>query len=270
MHPKLIELGPLTVYSYGLLLALSYLAGLQMAVHRAKSRGVDPGRMMDLGIYIIVSALVGAKLLLVVIDFDYFLRNPADLFSIVRSGGVFYGGLILATAVGIWYVRRHHMPIWPVCDAIAPGIALGHVIGRMGCFLAGCCYGRPTDVAWAVTFTDPLAASLVGTPLGVALHPTQLYEAAAELVVLIGLLGLERRGRPFPGRTFFGYLLVYAASRFVIEFFRGDPRGTVVAGLSTSQFISLLLVPLSAVMLYVLSRRQPATAHVKPTRTRRR
>ena len=128
----------------------------------------------------------------------------------------------------------------------APGIALGHVVGRLGCLFAGCCYGKPTDVPWAITFTNPFAAPNVGTPLDVPLHPTQLYEAGAELLILVLLLATERRGRPFPGRTFWGYMLLYAISRFIIEFYRGDRAGWSAA-FSTSQFISLLLVPLSIV-----------------------
>lgn len=254
MFPKLFELGPLTVYSYGVLLAAAYLGGLQFALVRARRRGLDPARIMDLGIYIIVSALLGAKLLLVVVDIDHFVRAPWDLLSLMRSGGVFYGGLILAVIVGLWYVRRHALPTWTVADIAAPGIAFGHVLGRMGCFLAGCCYGRPTDLPWGVVFTSPLARQNVGTPLGVHLHPTQLYEAGAELVILVLLLVFEGKGRPFPGRTFWGYMLAYGASRFVIEMFRGDPRGMVFGSVSTSQFISLLIVPVSIFMLYWLSR----------------
>ena len=270
MFPKLFDLGPLTVYSYGVLLAAAYLGGLQFALVRAKRRGIDPARVMDLGIYIIVSALIGAKLLLVLVDADHFLRNPSDLLALARSGGVFYGGLILAVIVGLWYVRRHRLPTWRIADVIAPGIAFGHVVGRLGCFLAGCCYGHETDVPWAVTFTNPLAAENVGTPLGVPLHPTQLYEAGAELIILGLLLAFERKGRAFPGRTFWGYMLVYGLSRFVIEFFRGDPRGMVVGSISTSQFISLLIVPISIAMLYWLSRRSTDAAPVAAPSSRPR
>ncbi|MCL4845707.1 MAG: prolipoprotein diacylglyceryl transferase [Acidobacteria bacterium] len=259
MHPLLAELGPISVYTYGVLLAAAYLAGLQLALVRARARGLDATRVMDLGIYVIIAALVGAKLLLLVVDFEYFSQHPGELFSLFRSGGVFYGGLILAVAVAFWHMRRHRLPLWTTSDVFAPGIALGHVIGRLGCFFAGCCYGRPTDVAWAVTFTSPLAAANVGTPLGVPLHPVQLYEAGAELVILGLLLWLERKGRPFPGRTFWGYVLVYSITRYVLEIYRGDPRGEVFNLMSTSQFISVLLVPVAIVMLVRLSRR-PADA----------
>ena len=269
MFPELFSIGPVTLYTYGVLLAAAYLAGLQLAMRRARARGMDPNRAMDLGIAIIVSALIGAKLLLVVVDFDHFRENPAEIFSIVRSGGVFYGGLIAAVLVAFWYMRRHRMPLWTTCDVFAPGIALGHAVGRLGCFFAGCCYGHPTDLPWGITFTDPAAAANVGTPLGIPLHPTQLYESAAELGILVFLLATERRGRPFPGRTFWAYMLLYAVSRFAIEFFRGDPRGVVLDVLSTSQFISVLLVPLSVAMLLYLGRRADVAPAAVPRAVRR-
>lgn len=258
MHPILFEIGSWPVYSYGVLLALAYLAGLQLAVVRARRAELDAARVMDLGIYLIIAALVGAKLMLIVVDFDYFRNNPRELFSLVRAGGVFYGGLILSVLTGLVLVRRYKLPTWHVADMYAPGIALGHVVGRLGCLLAGCCYGRPTDLPWGITFTSPVAATNVLTPLGEPLHPTQLYDAGAELIILIFLLIFERRSRGFAGRTFWTYLLLYAVSRFVVEIFRGDDRGTV-AGLSTSQFVSILIVPVALVMLVRL-RRVPAAA----------
>lgn len=254
MHPILFEIAGFPVYTYGVLLAAAYLLGLQFALIRARRRGLDPNRVMDLGIWIIVSALLGAKLLLLIVEWDTYGRNPSELLTLVRSGGVFYGGLIAAVAVALWYLRRHRMPMWHVTDVFAPGIALGHVIGRVGCLFAGCCFGKPTSVPWAITFHSEYARQNVGTPLNIPLHPTQLYEAGAELLILIVLLATERRGRLFPGRTFWGYMLLYGVSRFVIEFFRGDSRGTI-GMFSTSQFVSLLIIPISIVMLVVLSRR---------------
>jgi phosphatidylglycerol:prolipoprotein diacylglycerol transferase len=265
MHPRLFELpwsipylGAITVYTYGVLLAAAYLLGLQFAMVRARKRGLDATRVMDLGIYIIISALIGAKLLLLVTDFQTFRSNPAELLSLARSGGVFYGGLILAVGVALVYIRRVGLPLWTTCDVFAPGIALGHVVGRFGCFFAGCCWGKPTTLPWAITFTDPFAAANVGTPLNVPLHPTQLYEAGAELLILILLLTTERFGRRFAGRTFWLYMLLYAISRFIIEFFRGDDNGHVGI-FTTSQFISVVLAPLAIGMLAYLARR-PAPA----------
>lgn len=255
MHPILFEVAGWPVYSYGVLLAAAYLIGLQLGVVRARRAGVDPARIMDLGIYLIIAALVGAKLMLVAVDWDYFRQNPGEMLSLVRAGGVFYGGLIAAVAVGLWLVRKYKLPVWSTADLMAPGIALGHVVGRFGCLLAGCCYGRPADVPWAITFTDSNAAANVGTPLGIPLHPTQMYDAGAELIILGLLLFTERKGRRFAGRTFWAYLLLYGISRFVIEFYRGDiSRGTIGGTLSTSQFVSALLVPLSLAMLVYLRR----------------
>jgi phosphatidylglycerol---prolipoprotein diacylglyceryl transferase len=256
VYPELFKLGPLTVYSYGVLLAASYLLGLRLAMTRARRWGLEANRVLDLGIYIIIAALIGAKLMLLLVDFDQFRRSPWELLALARSGGVFYGGLILAVLVAFWYIAKHRMPFWTTCDVFAPGIALGHVTGRLGCFAAGCCYGRPTDVPWAVIFTNPLAAANVGTPLGIPLHPTQLYEAGAELLILILLLVTERRGKLFAGRTFWSYMFLYAISRYIIEIYRGDPRGAVL-GFSTSQFISLVLAPLSLIMLAWLAKTTP-------------
>jgi len=253
MYPRLLELGPITVYTYGVLLAAAYLFGLQLARVRASARGLDANRILDLGIYIIISALIGAKLLLLVTDFRTFSANPRELLTLARSGGVFYGGLILAVAVALFYIRKIGLPLWTTCDVFAPGIALGHVVGRFGCLFAGCCYGKPTTLPWGITFSDPFARDNVGTPLGVPLHPTQLYEAGAELLILIVLLATERKGRAYPGRTFWLYMLLYAISRFIIEFYRGDERG-MVGMFSTSQFISILLAPLAIIMLVYLSR----------------
>ena len=257
MYPRLLELGPVTVYTYGVLLAAAYLLGLKLAMVRAKTRGLDEARVLDLGIYIIISALIGAKLLLLVTDYQTFKNDPRELLTLARSGGVFYGGLILAVVVALWYIGRVGLPLWTTCDVFAPGIALGHVIGRFGCLFAGCCYGKPTTMPWGITFTDPFAAANVGTPLDRPLHPTQLYEAGAELLILVFLLTTERKGRPFAGRTFWFYMLLYAVSRYIIEIFRGDERGTVGI-FSTSQFISLILAPLAIVMLIYLARRKEA------------
>jgi phosphatidylglycerol---prolipoprotein diacylglyceryl transferase len=252
MHPILFEVGGFTIYTYGVLLAAAYLLGLQYALVRARTRGLNPQRVMDLGIWIIVSALAGAKLLLLIVYPGRFATSVEGLFNLARSAGIFYGGLIAAVGVAFFYMRRSKLPLWTTTDCFAPGIALGHAIGRMGCLMAGCCYGRPTSVPWAITFRNPEAQANVGTPLNVPLHPTQIYEAAAELVILGILLATEQKGRQFPGRTFWFYMLLYGISRFVIEFYRGDSRGVVLGVLSTSQFVSAILIPLAILMLVLL------------------
>ena len=269
VHPILFELGPITIYTYGVLLAAAYLLGLWMAARRARQAGLDGNKVLDLGIWVIIAALVGAKALLFVIDFRHFTSSWQEFTTLLRSGGVFYGGLIAAVVVCIYQLRKHKLPLWTSGDLFAPGIALGYMVGRLGCLMAGCCYGKPTDVAWAITFTDPAANINVGTPLNVPLHPTQIYESLAGLIILVLLLVLERRGRQFPGRTFWSFVLLYSISRFVIEFYRGDDRGLVLNTLSTSQFISIVLGPLSIVMLWYLSRPSQPPAAETPARPRK-
>jgi phosphatidylglycerol:prolipoprotein diacylglycerol transferase len=264
VYPILFSIGPLTIYAYGVLLAAAYLLGLGMAVRRARAAGLDGNRVLDLGIWVIIAALVGAKALLFVVDFEHFTSSWSEFTTLLRSGGVFYGGLIAAVLVCIYQLRKHRLPLWQSGDLFAPGIALGYMVGRLGCLLAGCCYGRPTDVAWAVTFTDPAANFNVGTPLNTPLHPTQVYEALAGLVMLVVLLVLERRSRHFPGRTFWTFVLMYSVSRFFIEFYRGDDRGLVFDMVSTSQAISIVLAPLSLFMLWYLGRPEAPAAPEAP------
>jgi phosphatidylglycerol---prolipoprotein diacylglyceryl transferase len=261
--PRLFSIGPFTVYSYGALLAVALVLGLLVAAARARRAGLDGARVLDLGVLVIFAGIVGAKLLLLVVDFRSIVARPSEALAALRVGGVFYGGLLTAIGAGAWYMRRHRMPLWSTCDACAPGIAVGHVVGRLGCFAAGCCYGRPTAAPWGVTFHDHFAASYVGTPLGVALHPTQLYESAAEAAILLILLASERVGRRVAGRTFWLYLALYAVSRFVIEFFRGDERGAIL-GFSTSQAISLAILPCSLAALVLLARSASSHGRTAP------
>jgi phosphatidylglycerol:prolipoprotein diacylglycerol transferase len=187
---------------------------------------------------------------------------------LVRAGGVFYGGLLAALGVVLVLVRRYKLPLWSTTDLFAPGIALGHIIGRLGCLLAGCCFGKPTSVRGASPFPTRRPRSMSGTPLGVPLHPTQLYDAGAELIILIVLLVTERRGPAvFPGRTFWLYMLLYAISRYIVEIYRGDDRG-IIFGVSTSQFVSLLVAPIAIFMLLRLRRREVPVAALTAVRCR--
>ncbi len=210
--------------------------------------------------YILASAILGAKLLLILVEWRRYLARPADLVEVLRSGGVFYGGLIAATAVAIWYMRRHDLPAWRIADMGAPSIALGEAIGRWGCFAAGCCYGKESHGPLAVTFTDPFANEAVGTPLNVPLHPTQIYLSASAFLIFLVLQWAYRR-KTFDGEVFWLYVLLYAITRGVLETWRGDlVRGFVIPGiLSTSQFIGLLTAALAGGMLFYLSRRSRAT-----------
>src|SRR5262245_58601038 len=235
-----------------------------MAARRARLAGLDANKVLDLGIWVIIAALVGAKALLFIVDFNQFTSSWQEFTTLLRSGGVFYGGLIAAVVVCIYQLRKHKLPLWTSGDLFAPGIALGYMVGRLGCLMAGCCYGRPTDVSWAITFTDPAANLNVGTPLNVPLHPTQIYESAAGLAIFLILMALERRGRQFSGRTFWAFVLLYSISRFFIEFYRGDERGFMFNAVSTSQAISIILAPLALFMLWYLSRPEQPLAPEAP------
>lgn len=235
------SIGPLTLHSYGVLLAVAFVVGLWVASRQAQRAGLDPVKVTDLAVYLLIAGLVGAKLMMVIVEWRTFTSSTHELWSLLQSGGVFYGGLLAALPVALWYVRRHGLPGWKTADVLTPALAIGHAIGRLGCFCAGCCYGRPTDVAWAVKFTDVYAYRNVGTPLDTALHPTQLYESAALAVIFLALLAIARRKR-FDGQVTTSYIIMYAVARFVIEFFRGDPGRGEVLGLSTSQVVAVALV----------------------------
>lgn len=237
------HLGPLTLHSYGVLLAIAFLAGLYAASRLARKDGLDAARVTDLGVYVLIAGLLGAKLLLVVVDWGHYSANPAEVWSLLQSGGVFYGGLLGALPVAWYLSRRYGLDAWRTADVLAPGVILGQAIGRLGCFAAGCCHGRATDVPWAVRFTDVYAARTVGTPLDTPLHPTQIYESLAAFAIFGVLLWLFPRRR-FVGQITMTYALLYAIVRFTIEFWRGDAaRGFVFGGtLSTSQFIAILMV----------------------------
>ncbi len=238
MHPVLIRIGSFALPSYGVALACAFLAAIGLLRRRAPSFGVAPDAAADVGIWLLLSGLLGAKLLLLVVEGPRYLRSWADFVEFLRSGGVFYGGLIGALLALLLLLKKRRIGFWTFADMAAPAAALGHAIGRVGCFLAGCCWGRECSYAWAVTFTDPVAERNVGVPLNVPLHPTQLYESAG-LFVLCGVL-LAFGKRRFPGQIFALYLGGYALLRGTIEFFRGDPRGSVFGGaVSTSQLIAL-------------------------------
>jgi len=255
MHPEILRIGSFTLHSYGVLVALAFLSGLLVSSRLARRAGLDPDRVSNLGIYAAVAAIVGAKLFLIGADSSYYRQNPGQIFSLatLQAGGVFFGGLLAALATGTWYLRRHRLPALATLDVFAPGLALGHAIGRLGCFLAGCCWGKPAGVAWAVTFTKPVARELVGVPLGIPLHPAQLYEAAAEAVIF-GLLW-RRFQTPHRAGSILGlYLVLYPVFRFGIEFLRDSAGQAMLLGgpLSVTQWIAL---GLAGAGIYLVVRR---------------
>ncbi len=263
MHPKILDIGPITIHTYGLLLAFAFIAGIWITSHNAKKKGIHPDVVWNMGLVIIFSALVGAKILLVFSDYDYYSQNLREIFSLstLRSTGVYYGGLLLALCASAWYLARKKLPAWTLADLAAPGIALGQSIGRIGCLSAGCCYGKPTHGWLGITFTNQYANDNVGVPLNIPLHPTQIYESLGALC-LFAFLMWRLSQKHIRGQIILEYLILYAFLRFAIEFFRGDDRGYVLHGLlSTSQLIAILTVIGSVAVYFFLLRRSSEVAN---------
>ena len=253
MYPEVFHLSFL--HTYGVLVAMAFLTALWLAARLAKPAGLNPDAVTNLGIYCALAAIAGAKVMMFLVDIPYYSQHPGEIFSFgtLQAGGVFYGGLLAALGTAVWYMRKTHLPLLPAADVFAPAVALGHGIGRLGCFAAGCCWGVKCDRPWAVTFTNPVANQLVGVPLGVPLHPTQLYEAFAEFAIFGILFWRIRKPHP-PGSIIALYLLLYSATRFIVEFFRTHEQGNLLGGdLDTSQWISAGLFLLGS--WYFLSRK---------------
>lgn len=259
MHPILFHFGSFRLPTYGLLLALALVAALYTVMRLGQGEGLDTARLFDFSTWIIVVALIGAKVLMVVTEWNFYRENPRELFSwaTLEAGGVFYGGFLAALFFAIGYVRVYRLPAWKVFDVYAPAIALGQSIGRLGCFAAGCDYGKPTHSFLSVVFTNPISHDLGGVPLGIPLYPAQLFESLATFLIF-GILLWRSRRKAYDGQIFTLYLGLYAVARFFIEFLRGDEdRGFVFDHLlSTSQFIAVLAIVATACLGFYFRRRQ--------------
>jgi len=245
VHPILFSLGSFRLPTYGLLLVLALISAVVTADRLGRREGFDPDRIFDFSVWIIVSGLVGGKALMVLTDWRYYWQYPGELLSTSTflAGGVFYGGFIAACLFGLWYARVHRLPVGKVFDIYGPAVVGAQSIGRLGCFAAGCDYGRPTNSALGVIFTDPLSHDLSGVPLGVRLYPTQILESLTTFLIF-GMLLWRYRHKTFDGQIFLLYMALYGTARFFLEFLRGDEdRGFVFDHLlSTSQLIGLLAV----------------------------
>ena len=260
MHPRLFTTPYFTLHTFGVILAAAYAMALWWLLRGARRTGIDPERAMGLGVWVVIGAVAGAKILMILRSLPEYLAQPSDLWSAstIQSAGDFYGGFIGALIAAMaFFARYRDVPRWRMADICGPAIALGQAIGRVGCFMAGDDYGRPTHLPWAVTFRDPDAADIGGAPLGIPLHPVQLYESLVCLSLFFFLVWLVRRKR-FDGEIILSYSILYAIARFLLEYFRGDAdRGFVFGGLlSTSQFIAILVlvvcVPLFAIKIKAL------------------
>ncbi len=258
MHPILLKIGPITIYTYGFFLALAFLFAILTAGREAKRLGLPQGQFYDLCFYLILAALVGSRLLFVILEPGKFLGQPLKIFALWEGGLDFQGGLFLALIVAFLYIRRHGWPWRSTLDALALGAPLGQFFGRIGCFMAGCCYGTPSQAPWAVTFTNPESLC----PLRVPLHPAQLYESFLALGVF-GFLFWFRKRKQYSGQMTLLYLSLAGLVRFVVEFFRSpeDYRGPTYFGfMPLTQLLALgLFLVCAGLLLYWGFKSKPRT-----------
>jgi phosphatidylglycerol:prolipoprotein diacylglycerol transferase len=265
MFPILVKIGPLTIHTYGFMMAVGVALGLWFIYVQAKKAGLDANRIMDAAFYTIIVSLIGAKLMLFVSNISYYVAYPRELFALARSGGVFQGGLTFGVIYALWYFRRKKIPTWPTADLIAPALALGHGFGRIGCFSAGCCYGSECSLPWATVFNNAYASELTGVRLHTPLHPVQLYEAVLNFINF-GVLFVILKKKKFDGQVFAFYIVNYSVIRFFTEYFRGDHSdkiffirgGTPLSSLSYPQLFCLLGLIGGGVLALVLKRRKIA------------
>ena len=252
MHPVLIDLGFLKIYSYGFMLALSFLAGIVLAARRARSKGLSPDMIYDLSIILVLGAVIGSRGLYILTHRDRF-DSLLDIVALWQGGATYYGGLILAVAGAVVYLRIKKVPFLKVADICSPSIAAGVFITRWGCFLSGCCFGEPTSCPTGVVFPP-------GSPAGhhhpgVEIHPTQIYSALYGLVIFAALMLLDRKER-FDGFLFSWLCILYGVARFAVDFFRHyEDSAIVFGGLTDNQVISILLMIFGAVLLSVMKKR---------------
>jgi len=248
MFPRLFHIGPYSLPTYGALVALAFLSALWMASRFAKQQGLNSEKVVNLGVYCALMGMLGAKILMIALDPEY-RKNPMEIFSLatLQSAGIFFGGFALALVFAYFYMKKQDMPVLSTSDIFAPGLALGHGIGRLGCFAAGCCWGKPTHLPWAVTFTSQ--DTTTGVPLGIPLHPTQLYEAFAEGLICLILLTVLKRAHK-DGAVIGLYLVLYGLVRFGVEFLRMHDSSNPLGGPFTlEQWISLVAAAAGAYLL---------------------
>lgn len=262
MHPILLKLGPVTIHSYGFFMALGVALGIFFLYRQARRQGLNASRVIDAAFYILIAALVGSKLTLLIGNFSYYTSNLRELLWLARSGGVFQGGLAFGAVFAVWFFWKYKLPTWKIADIAGPALALGHGFGRIGCFMAGCCWGRICGFPWAANFQSDYAHDLTGVPIHQDLHPVQLYESILNFANF-AVLALLLRRKKYDGQVFSFYMINYAVIRFFTEWFRGDhsSSGYLLEGpsaylsLSMSQVFCLIALAAGLVLLRVFKKR---------------
>ena len=239
MFPILIKnLGPVTVHTYGFMMAVGVAFALWFLFVQAKKQGLNGTKIVDMAFYTIIISLVGAKVVLLIGNFSYYSHYPGELLSLARSGGVFQGGLAAGFLFALWYLHKHKIPTWKTGDIFAPALALGHAFGRIGCFAAGCCYGTACDSFLGIKFHSEYAHGLTGVPLETHLHPVQLYESLLNFLNFF-VLFLILKKKKFHGQVFSFYIINYSFIRYFTEFYRGDHPDKVYLFQSSSPYLSI-------------------------------
>ena len=250
MYPVFFHIGSFKLYTYGLFVALGFITAIWFSQKNARPHGISHQTISDIFFVILVSAIIGARLLYVLINFDSFKSNLVDIFKIWNGGLVFFGGFLAAVAAMAVCLKMKNLNFWKITDIISPGVALGHAMGRIGCFFAGCCYGKECALPFAIKFTNPETLA----PMGVYLHPTQIYSVFSNLILFFILLWLQKR-KKFNGMVFLSHIMLYSLFRSIIEFFRGDFRGDFFFEfISLSQGIGILISMIALVCLIKLSK----------------
>lgn len=255
MHPILFEIGNTPVPTYGVIALLAYGVSVLVMWYYARHEGLEPRKVIDSITGTIVAGLIGARLLEAIVSLDKILQNPAHLKTLIISNGVWLGGVIGAVGCGLWLFRKFEIPLLKGLDILGVIGAVSGTIARWGCWFSGCCWGSPTDLPWGVTFPEIARRLHRDLPEG-SLHPTQIYMSLASLLVF-GILAVFYRRKRFDGQILMLYLILYSITRFALEYVRGDAeRGFVIDGvLSTSQFISIILVGVATAVYVALARR---------------
>lgn len=248
MYPDLFSIGPLTLHTYGLFVAIGFTAALLVTVKIAKNYGIRAHQVVDMGFIMILSAVIGSRIMYILFNLSFYLKQPIDIFKVWEGGLVFSGGIIAAVAAVSWHIRRHRFPFWSTADLWAPAAALGQGIGRIGCFMAGCCYGKPTDLPWGIVFNHPRSLA----PLHIGLHPTQIYSALSGFIIFLILIVLQTR-KQFEGQVILWFLILHSTGRLLVERFRGDFRGMVPGlDMSVTQLVTLLILAASVAALFLM------------------
>jgi phosphatidylglycerol:prolipoprotein diacylglycerol transferase len=263
VHPIAFHLGRLPIHWYGVMVALGFMAGLWTASRRGLREGVPPEKVLDLGPWLILGAIVGARTLYVISYWnEEFAQHPTEIFMIQKGGLVFYGGLIGSSLACIIYAGVKKLPLWKFADILAPSVALGYVFGRIGCLMNGCCYGRVCSLPWAVRYPNqsPIwkqhyEAGLTGfDDRSAPVHPTQVYDSLLNLAFYLGLAWLYRH-KKFDGQVFGAYLIGYALLRSFVEVFRGDYPQHYLGGWATpAQLVSVVIILAGIALLLIRSR----------------